>query len=136
MPPVKFSSIKDLEKNLKPNPANGCHIWTGRYVTKDGNTEIPWQGKNRLVHRIMYEHKNGPIPAGAYVIRTCKNNQCCNPLHMGLKNVRYSPKPEIVNPPIANTIVDALTAAAAVTTKEDVRTITFDVAGIKVTISR
>lgn len=135
MAPVKFSTIKDLEKHLKPNLVNGCHIWTGRYVTKDGNTEIPWQGKNRLVHRIMYEAKNGPIPNGAYVIRTCKNHQCCNPLHMGLKNVRNTPKTEPEPEPVTNTIVDSLTAAAAIT-KEEVKTITFDVAGIKVTISR
>ena len=135
---AKFRSLPDLEKNLTKNAITGCHIWSGRYVTKDGNTEIPWHGKNRLVHRLIYEFAHGPVPAHAYVLRTCKNNQCCNPAHMGLRHCLVGKK-EVAVPALApapTVEVPVIVKEKKVKAENDAKTIVLDFGTVKVTISR
>lgn len=63
-----------------------CWEWQG-YVLNPG---VPGRGHGRtrvgdqrvLVHRWVWEHLVGPIPAGLEIDHLCRNNLCCNPDHL------------------------------------------------------
>ena len=152
MPP-KYRSLADLEKNLETNEVTGCINWKGRYVTKDGNIEIPWGGQSRLVHRIIYEYKKGKIPVGVYVIRTCGHNTCCNVDHMSLKHTiskvcntvdeKLNAIEESISTmaPVAVSVKahkrspKVLTSIPSVNVGNKAKTICMDFGGVKITIS-
>lgn len=60
---------------------NGCWIWSGR-VNDKGYGQVSWQGKERKVHRVFFEHFNGPLPAGMQACHRCDVPRCCNPDHL------------------------------------------------------
>lgn len=51
---------------------DNCIPMTGRYPYNSGQ------------HRRMWIRKNGPIPAGLFVLHKCDNNRCCNEEHLFL----------------------------------------------------
>jgi HNH endonuclease len=65
---------------------DGCWEWGGRrnsstgYVTLDVSVNNKY--KHGLLHRVVYELFNGPIPKGLVVDHTCSNRICANPSHL------------------------------------------------------
>lgn len=58
-----------------------CWIWTG--ATNNGGYGVGWTGTaTRLAHRLAYEYKIGPIPAGLHIDHLCRNRLCVNPDHL------------------------------------------------------
>ena len=83
IPPLSF----DLINQLSERDEDGCLIWKGGRLDKDGrprwfSQEKYTEGsKNPLVyvHRWVYEQVNGPIPKGRHVRQTCGKKLCVSP---------------------------------------------------------
>ncbi len=74
LPPYKFRVDK-----------NHCWLWLGATIynrrgDKYGVCKI--DGRQYLVHRVMYEKYHGPIPKGFDVHHVCEVTLCGNPVHL------------------------------------------------------
>jgi hypothetical protein len=65
----------------KIDQSGECWIWTASKF-ENGYGQFQMNGKPRRVHRLMYEHMNGPIPEGMLVRHRCDNPICVNPAHL------------------------------------------------------
>ena len=62
---------------------NGCIIFTGSLDQKGyGRIRCSQERRTARVHRVMYEHFVGPIPAGLVLDHLCRVPRCCNPYHL------------------------------------------------------
>jgi len=74
-------SIESIFALVKIDPLTGCHEWQGFRDTRGyGRTRL--MGKRQLVHRIVWEQKNGPVPEDLELDHLCRNTRCCNPEHL------------------------------------------------------
>jgi hypothetical protein len=83
--------IARIERRIDRHPG-GCWLWRGA-VLKTGYGRISLgalKDGQGLVHRLMYEHVRGPIPAGMELDHLCRVRHCCNPAHV-------EPVPHAVN---------------------------------------
>lgn len=67
----------------------GCWV-VGSGLLSTGYGQI-WDGdarRNRLAHRVMWEHVVGVIPAGRQLDHLCRNRACCNPAHLEVVTCR------------------------------------------------
>ena len=69
---------------LDTSDPEACWPWPGAtngvgygVIGRGGKT-----GSNTYVHRVMYEHLVGPIPAGLVLDHLCRNRICANPKHL------------------------------------------------------
>jgi HNH endonuclease len=62
---------------------SGCLLWT-RPPNSRGYGVIRIGGKHRLVHRVMWELFNGPIPDGLRPDHLCRVRHCANVAHLEL----------------------------------------------------
>jgi hypothetical protein len=69
---------RDVLSNAVPD--GECLIWQGARVGDYGYVNV--LGTNQAVHRIAYEQKVGPIPAGYDIHHVCGRKPCCNPAHL------------------------------------------------------
>lgn len=60
---------------------DGCWEWSGKVMT-NGYARIYVNGRDQLVHRVMYERVVGPIPDGLVIDHLCRNKRCVRPLHL------------------------------------------------------
>lgn len=60
---------------------SACWPWTGAKNNKGYGT-LMVRRQSYKAHRLAYEIKFGPIPAGLLVRHRCDNPPCCNPLHL------------------------------------------------------
>lgn len=67
-----------LEDCGHPTP---CWVWQ-RHVTPQGYARTPIEGRYVLVHRLYYERKYGPVPAGMELDHLCRVRSCVNPDHL------------------------------------------------------
>lgn len=75
--------LREILKQAKFNKENGCLEWCGS-KTPQGYARVSINGKQRLVHRVMWEHQNGAIPGGMYICHKCDNPSCIRPAHLFL----------------------------------------------------
>lgn len=70
------------------DPATGCRVWTG-HVNDSGYGILRVADRASVrVHRVAYEHKNGPIPDGLQIDHLCRNRRCVNPDHLEAVTLR------------------------------------------------
>lgn len=65
---------------------DACWPWTGTLNNWTGYGQTHWPRDGRYVttgvHRVVWEHINGPIPDGYVIDHVCRNKRCQNPRHM------------------------------------------------------
>lgn len=69
-----------LEAHSIPEPNSGCLLWFGA-LGGSGHGRMKVAGKWEGAHRIAWEEKNGPIPAGLWVLHKCDVHCCINTDH-------------------------------------------------------
>jgi len=99
--PITDSSLGDAECGSSINPGIGllncsaskigCTEWPGpRYDKGRGEGyersygRVWWLGKDRLVHRVVWEILHGAIPSGMMVCHKCDNPPCFRGDHLFL----------------------------------------------------
>lgn len=67
---------------VTPHGDGGCWIWLG--LRNDGGYGLfdPAGGPRRVAHRVAWEERFGPIPAGLFLDHTCVQPACVNPEHL------------------------------------------------------
>lgn len=70
-----------LLPNLVIDPLSGCLLWTAMR-DRDGYGRVQVDGRNRTVHRVMYEQFVGPIPEGYEIDHLCRVRACAAPAHL------------------------------------------------------
>lgn len=76
------SRFTDLIARLEAaeGPAE-CIEWTWA-KDNQGRGRLWVNDKLKLAHRVVWEHVNGPIPAGKLLCHHCDNPSCFNPVHL------------------------------------------------------
>ena len=69
-----------ISEKLKIGDQDECWPWNGCLTSGYGAIRI--NGKQHLVHRIMYETHKGKIPKGKEIDHLCRNRRCANPNHL------------------------------------------------------
>lgn len=70
----------------------GCWIWTGKNIKKDGYGRIMLNGKEIGAHRASYELFKGHIPKNYLVLHSCHIRLCVNPDHLRYGTVKDNAK--------------------------------------------
>lgn len=75
--------MRDLVSSVfgRLDRAGRCWLWTGT-KNDDGYGRIRIGGKQRTVHRLIYEWTFGPIPEGHVVMHACDTPACVKPSHL------------------------------------------------------
>ena len=60
-----------------------CRRWTGAHSTL-GYAIYERNGRQELVHRLVWEQRFGPIPDGAVIAHSCHSRDCLEPAHLYL----------------------------------------------------
>jgi hypothetical protein len=79
-PKPKPQEFSDLWDRIYKFEETGCWLWQASL--SQGYGQVTLGGKNRLVHRLFYEHFEGPIPEGMELHHRCDNTNCVNPEHL------------------------------------------------------
>jgi hypothetical protein len=78
------SEMVDLEwlfAHAQPVPFSGCWVWL-RSLDGGGYARTRIDKKTKPVHRVTYELKYGPVPAGLDLDHLCRVRCCINPDHV------------------------------------------------------
>lgn len=81
-------SVLRYVENLPVGPT-GCRLWDRGHATNNGygrvNLRRPEGGfRGVLMHRLVWEQANGPIPAGLCVMHSCDTPLCVELAHLSL----------------------------------------------------
>jgi protein-arginine kinase activator protein McsA len=83
----KKRTIDDLYLKIRVDPRRGCHLWTGQH-NRGGYGVTRFNGEKWLVHKLIWEHFNGPVPEGLQLDHLCRNTTCCNREHLRVTTPR------------------------------------------------
>lgn len=71
-----------LNRGIKIDPLTQCWIWK-KSREKDGYGVVSLPGGTvGKAHRVSWEFRHGPIPAGLEIDHLCRVRECCNPDHL------------------------------------------------------
>ena len=70
-----------IESRLRADPVTGCWLWVGA-TNRKGYGKVAYEGRDRLVHCVVYEVLVGPIPDGLQLDHLCRTKACANPAHL------------------------------------------------------
>jgi hypothetical protein len=75
-----WSLAERLAYYTRPDPLSGCHIWQGRL--SQGYGLLYYDRRLSPAHRLAWQMKHGPIPAGMILRHRCDVRCCVNPDHL------------------------------------------------------
>ena len=75
-----WSLAERLAYYTRPDPLSGCHIWQGRL--SQGYGLLYHDRRLSPAHRLAWQMKHGPIPAGMVLRHRCDVRCCVNPDHL------------------------------------------------------
>ena len=75
------ADLNVLSARLRIDSKTGCHNWTGN-KTHAGYGMARFHARTWLIHRLLWEHANGPVPEGLQLDHLCNNTSCCNIKHL------------------------------------------------------
>jgi hypothetical protein len=61
---------------------DGCWLWTGSGADHQGRGRVWIGGRLVLMHRAVWQHLHGPIPADMYLCHHCDTPACVRPDHL------------------------------------------------------
>ena len=76
-----------ITNKLIPIPESGCFVWTGQ-EERGGYGMVWFNGKKRLVHRVVWEIERGAIETGKSLDHLCRVRCCVNPDHLEPVDIR------------------------------------------------
>lgn len=79
-------SVEEIVGNCRPvwhdpDLEKPCLVWKGT-TFPFGYGEIWYEGRPRLVHKIVFEALARPVPDGLELDHVCRNPPCCEPSHL------------------------------------------------------
>lgn len=77
------NTVEDVWRRIDQRDADECWPFIGA-VNTNGYGQISLNGKQRLVHRAVFEESTGMDPGDLLVCHACDNPRCCNPAHLFL----------------------------------------------------
>lgn len=76
-------AAEDVRFERYAERTDGCWLWTGALNNMGyGQFYVRARRGNVLAHRWSYEHHNGPIGDGLFVMHSCDTPRCVNPAHL------------------------------------------------------
>ncbi len=78
---MKRNTIENVLRRLMPIPESGCMVWEG-CTDERGYGLVTFHRKGWRVHRLVWEHFNGPIPEGLELDHLCRVHPCSNVHHL------------------------------------------------------
>jgi HNH endonuclease len=81
---IRVTIDKILVKIILHEPTTlptGCWFYPHSTLRK-GYIRVRCDGKDIMLHRLIYEHFRGPVPQGLLLDHLCRNPGCCNPDHL------------------------------------------------------
>lgn len=75
---------------LMPIPHCGCWVFTGPRLSRNGYGRVRWLGKERQIHKVVWELLKGPVPPGHVLDHGCRVRLCAYPGHLEPVTVRVN----------------------------------------------
>lgn len=82
---VPSPAFDRIMEHIRVTP-QGCWEWQG-YRTRQGYGHLclaGYHGRMVFAHRVVWEQRHGPVPAGKILMHECDNPPCVNPKHLRL----------------------------------------------------
>lgn len=77
----KIPIERRLEDYAIPEALTGCYLWT-KHIDGGGYGRVEYLNSCKLAHKVAYELRHGPVPAGLELDHLCRNRACINVDHL------------------------------------------------------
>jgi hypothetical protein len=78
---MKLPEDEYWSKVIQGEEPDDCWGWTGGF-SNFGHGKITFNNKQSTIHRLSYILHYGSIPEGKFILHSCDNPPCSNPLHL------------------------------------------------------